>query len=267
MSQDTLYILSTPAEPSCPATSNLIPARLSHRISPAGQLLRLNSPYPSTGSLLVVSCSEAPPLTASASLCSALLGECLRCRARGLFPDFEIPSPFARELICRLSPKLARLGITLFLPEPLAPLSPGCRVLLPCALSGGSLELRLREVVAQYSVDRVVLCLQPTAEDFPLPCPSGKGVPLPPSELASLLARNHPHPHFSASLCTHYFTYQTGSEIHLVLFDDETSLRRKKEVAHCCGISRFFLARQDLPAHPGPFLPSEIFSEIFQKNS
>lgn len=255
MPQDTLYILSTPDEPPCPSGPHLIPARLSHRIAPSGQLLRLNSPYSSPGGILVVCGGKEPPLTSPAPLCSAILGECLRSRARGLFPDFEIPSPFSHELIRLLSPKLSRLGITLFLPELLAPLSPHCRILIPSALSGGSLALRLREAVEQYGADRMVLCLQPAAEDFLLPCPTGKGTPLTPPQLSALLEQNRPQSHFSAALCTHYFTYRTGGEYHLVLFDDDDCLCRKITCARYCGISRFFILQRDKQAVSPVFSP------------
>ena len=55
------------------------------------------------------------------------------------------------------------------------------------------------------------------------------------------MTRLEPRVHFSQELCAHYFTYmsrETGA--HFILFDDENSLRKKRELAREVGIQRFF---------------------------
>ena len=250
MPQDTLYILSAPGESPIPAGPNRFPAVLSHRIRPSGQLLRLNaSPSPPGGIMVVCGCDElcsGPPRPLSA----ALLQECLRHTPRGLLLDPEAPNHFYPELIRLLSPKLTKLGITLFLPEPLACHAPGCRVLIPAAVSGGSLSLRLQEATEQYGPDRVVVCLDPVAEEFTLPCPTGSGRPLSREQLSALLQEQHPHTHFSPALCTRYFTFFRGENLHLVLCDDPNCLREKYNCARRCGLSRFLLLRRDIHSIP-----------------
>ena len=55
------------------------------------------------------------------------------------------------------------------------------------------------------------------------------------------MAQLEPRVFFSQELCAHYFTYmsrETGA--HFILFDDKTSLRKKREIAQKRGIQRFF---------------------------
>lgn len=245
MSPDTLYMLSAPGTVPCLPGPNQFPAILSHRITPTGQLLRLNAaPTPHGGIMVVCDCEEIPT-GSPVQLCDALLRECLRIRPRGLLLDFERPHPFYVNLLAQLSPKLSLLGITLFLPESLAAHAPNCRVLIPSALSGGSLELRLCEAVERYGSDRVVLSLERCIEDFTLPALSGCGQPLSPEDLDRLRQEFHSKLHFSPALCTRYFTYQRAAQPHLVLCDDDDTMRQKTACARRCGIFRFLLLQCD----------------------
>lgn len=248
MPHDTLYILSTPGETPCLPGPNRFPAVLSHRIDAAGSLQRFNSsPSLRNGIMVICGCEE---LTAGnpSSLSASILRECLRHSPRGLLLDPESPSSFYIELIRLLSPKLSRLGITLFLPEFLCACAPNCRVLIPCALSGGSLELRMKESVERYGADRVVACPESTAAEFILPCPTGKSHPLSPDQLSALLSEINPHTHFSPALCTRYFTFFRGKTLHLVLFDDADCLREKYTCVRRCGVFRFLLLQCDKSA-------------------
>ena len=255
MSHDTLYILSLPGEAPCPPGPNRFPAILSHRISQTGQLLRLTaSPSPRGGVMVICGCEDPSP-THPSSLGASILRECLRHAPRGLLLDLEAPSTLYIELIRLLSPKLSRLGITLFLPEPLAAHAPDCRALIPCALSGGSLELRLKEAVERYGAERVVACPESTATEFILPCPTGKGRPLSRDQLLLLLEQITPHTHFSPALCARYFTFFRDKNLHLVLFDDSACLREKYTCARRCGVFRFLLLQCDKSALFPDFSP------------
>ena len=255
MPHDTLYILSPPGQSPCLPGANCFPAVLSHRIDPAGRLQRLNgSPSPRGGIMVICGCGE-PTAGHPSPLSASILRECLHHAPRGLLLDPESPSTLYIELTRLLSPNLSRLGITFFLPESLAVHGPDCRVLIPCALSGGSLELRLQEAVENYGADRVVACPESTAEEFILPCPTGKGRPLSPEQLRLLLAEINPHTHFSPALCTRYFTFFRGETLHLVLFDDAACLRAKHTCARRCGVFRFLLLQCDKSALFSDFSP------------
>ena len=255
MPHDTLYILSTPVQSPCLPGSNCFPAILSHRIDTAGRLQRLNgSPSPRGGIMVICGCGE-PTAGHPSALSASILRECLHHAPRGLLLDLESLSSLHIELIRLLSPMLSRMGITLFLPESLCAHAPNCRVLIPCALSGGSLELRMKEAIAQYGADRVVACPESTAAEFILPCPTGKGLPLSPEQLRLLLEEINPHTHFSPALCTRYFTFFRGNNLHLVLFDDADCLHEKYTCSRRCGVFRFLLLQCDKPALFPDFSP------------
>ena len=150
-------------------------------------------------------------------------------------------------------------GRALLLPALWAGLSRRAVLFLSSALSGGSLEGRLREAAGAWGPDRLALCLERRAEAFPLPAPTGEGRPLSREELEELLARREPAVFFSQALCAHYFTLpRRGGGAEFVLFDTAESLRRKRELARSLGIRRFLLlcpqTEDLLPAllAPGP---------------
>ena len=106
-----------------------------------------------------------------------------------------------------------------------------------CLQLSGSLEQRLRDVLAQYGPERVVLFLEKRAEDFPLPSPTGSGTQLTPEALGELMGRLEPSVFFSQELCARYFTYMSReSGGHFVLFDDGETLVKKMEVSQKLGV-------------------------------
>ena len=116
-------------------------------------------------------------------------------------------------------------------------------MLIPSALSGGTLRERLEEAAGRFGAGRVVLAVERTAEDFFLPAPRGRGVPLARAELKRRMDALRPPVFFSGELCAHYFTYmsrQTGA--HFVLFDTAVSIREKLKLSRACGVTRAVLA-------------------------
>ena len=117
------------------------------------------------------------------------------------------------------------------MPERYGAHAPHSRVMIPSALSGGSLQKRLEEALERFGESRVVLALEKRAEDFYLPSPTGSGQPLNDQELAELKRRLSPSVFFSGELCARYFTYMSRENgAHFVLFDDGDTLRHKTEV-------------------------------------
>ena len=134
-----------------------------------------------------------------------------------------------------------------YIPLEYASASKKAKLLIPSALSGGSLELRLQELADLYGAQRLTLAVDRMAEDFFLPAPSGSGVPLSREELSSRIERLQPSIFFSRELCAHYFTYMSReSGAHFVLFDDSASIRLKFQVARQAGISDAVLAYPQL---------------------
>lgn len=250
MPHDTLYMMSLPGEAPLSPAPNRIPVRLSYRVSPELRLLRLPGP-PLRSAVMAITCGEESPHGDPASLCRTILREYAARGAQGLLLDFDHPSPD----LDHLAGLLSRRAVPLILPEWLADRAPNCRVLISSALSGGSLEVRLSEAVKTYGADRVILALERCAEEFPLPCPSGCGRPLSPEELERLTAAHRPHFHFSSALCTRYFVHCREDRAHLVLWDDDDTLREKHACARRCGVYRFSLLQRDKSALFTSFSP------------
>ena len=115
----------------------------------------------------------------------------------------------------------------MYVTEPYGHSSPRARVMIPSALSGGSLSRRLEEAAERFGRERVTLAVQRVAEDFFLPSPTGSGVPLSRRELEEKLEQLHPSVFFSHELCARYFTYMSReSGAHFVLLTTGTPCAR-----------------------------------------
>ena len=127
--------------------------------------------------------------------------------------------------------------------EACADYSDQTRVIIPSALSGGSLSKRLEEAVERYGAHRVALGIQRTSEDFTLPAPNGCGIPLTRNELEQRIKGRGPSIFFSDELCAHYFTYMSRqSGAHFVLFDNAASIRKKIQIARQFSLCACILA-------------------------
>ena len=97
------------------------------------------------------------------------------------------------------------------MPEQYAGCSSHARALVSSAVSGGSLEQRLRDVLGRYGQERVVLFLERRAEDFFLPSPTGSGQPLSREALRELMDRTQPSVFFFAGIMrTVFYLHEPG---------------------------------------------------------
>jgi hypothetical protein len=206
----------------------------------AGQLQTDRLPIAARGGLLVLRDQAMVPSGDPRMLARQVVQECVRRGYGGVLADFEeSPDDFRCAALQTLSPALARRGLALTVPEPYGNTVPA-RVLVSSAISGGSLEQRLREVTAAFP-GRVWLELRRLMMDFSLPCPTGEGTALTKLQLDAL-RNDHPGLSFySADLGCHYFTYQADGVGHFVLFDTAESLARKWALAQSLGISTAIL--------------------------
>lgn len=237
------YLLTPPDCLDAARDWNLPLAHMAFQIGPEGRLRQADLPPEITGGLMLVGLPQ--PLGEDADPRGAVRDILAVCQARaliGVVLDLEeAPSPYIAQLIEVLESELAKSRRGLFLPESYANFSQRAFLYLSSALSGGSLAQRLQDAAETYGADRLALSLHRACEDFFLPAPTGSGRPIPREELRRRMARLEPRVHFSQALCAHYFTYmsrETGA--HLILFDDEASLRKKREIAREAGIQRFF---------------------------
>lgn len=239
------YILTAP--PGCTqqaAAFGLPVGHMAYRVGPGARLLRASIPADLRGGLMVVDGSGFNGQGDAAAFCQQVLRECAARGFAGVILDLEgPPHPVLGQIVSRLAGPLSHRGWPLYVPEEYAHCSDQTKVILPSALSGGSLALRLSEAVQHYGAERVALGVQRTAEDFSLPSPTGSGVPLSREELSRRIQARGAATFFSDELCAHYFTYLSRhSGAHFVLFDDAGSIRKKLRMARELGLNACILA-------------------------
>lgn len=216
-------------------------AHRSYRIGPESTLLRQSMLLQTRGGLLSVSSQDAPIVEDPDALCAAVLRECSRRGYSGAVLDFHAP---ARSDLARFAGHLARTLSTnrrsLYIPEPYASSAPGAIVLISTALSGGSLQERLRDAQQQFS-GRTALLVERVRMDFTLPARTGEGTPLSAQDLETLMEEQSPSVFFSQDLCARYFTYSQGGQGHFVLFDDAETIAHKLRIGTSLGFPAAFV--------------------------
>jgi len=215
-------------------------AHLAYRVGGGPHLFRANAPVAPRGGLMVMDSARFQGGEEAEGFCNEVLRECAARRFTGIvcrFPGRVVP--VLEEAVERLGRVCAQRGIALYVPEEYA--VPQARVVVPTALSGGSLRVRLEEVLDRFGRDRAALWVERVAEDFLLPSPSGAGAPLTGQELERRREEHGGSVFFSDELCAHYFTYMAGERGHFVLFDDAGSVKKKLRLARELGIGTAFL--------------------------
>ena len=123
-----------------------------------------------------------------APFCQEILRECGARSFRGVVCLLgEGRTPQLCRTVQLLGDRLSHQKLTFYVPEQYAGCSSHARALVSSAVSGGSLEQRLRDVLGRYGQERVVLFLERRAEDFFLPSPTGSGQPLSREALRELM--------------------------------------------------------------------------------
>lgn len=245
MNQSTSHmILITPPDKIRAASAYGLPiAHMAYRLGNGFHLFRANFPAMPQGGLMMIGEDHFDGEGDPTIFCREVLRECTARKFNGVIFDPESkPTPAISRIISFLAEQTARRGLSFYLPESYSNYSKTAKIMISSALSGGTLQQRLKEAVDLYGNDRVVLCIDRTAEDFYLPAPKGAGRPLSRDELHKRIEALDPSIFFSNELCSHYFTYMSrDSGAHFILFDDLGSIRKKISVAEEVGIRRFFL--------------------------
>lgn len=214
-------------------------AHMGYRIGPGGLLPHAKIPDSLRGGLLLLSDRNWNATSDPEALAQAIAQECDRREFAGVIADFEGPvHPTLTAAASALFPLLEKQKRALYLPERYAGVAGRPYILIPTALSGGSLAQLLGEAVQKYGAGRVALDLERVHMDFRLPCPSGAGTPLTAAEFQKGLAERAPSSFFSRELCAYYYTYSGPDGLHFVLYDDACSMLQKLQTARQFGISR-----------------------------
>ena len=213
-------------------------AHMAYRIGPDFHLFRANLPLSLRGGLMVLDDGDVV-LNGNGTpdiLANQVIRECIHRGFDGVVLAFRRTSPALHATAAILSGKLRRHGGQLYLPEPYAADSDWAKVLIPTAISGGSLIPRLQEVCGYYGKERICLDIERVSMDFCLPSEQGTGQRLSAQALHTLIREKDPQSYFSQDLCAYYFTYQDGVSSHFVLYDDAGSIRKKIFLARKMGI-------------------------------
>lgn len=245
MPEEPKLILTSPPSTAREATAFGLPVgHMAYRVGPGAHLLRSNISMNLRGGLMVVDSTAFDGRGDPATFCQQLVRECTARGFDGAILDFEGQKyPLLGQIIHRLGGMFSRRGWPLFVTEAYADYSDQTKVIIPSALSGGSLSKRLEEAVQCYGASRVALGIQRTAEDFTLPSPTGCGTALTREELEQRIQSRGASVFFSDELCAHYFTYMTRqSSAHFVLFDNAASIRKKIHIAGQYGLHACILA-------------------------
>ena len=234
------YLLTPPHQTDQAQVLGLPLAHMDWQLDQQGRLIQAGH---GQGGLMLVGIPEAPESGSDPGRAiREILTLCSKRDFLGVILDLETPpTPYLARFIRELDEGLAKARKGLFLPESYHAYSHRAFLYLSSAISGGSLEVRLKEAVDTYGAQRLTLSLHRTCRDFFLPSPDGQGRPISQGELKRRMGRLEPRVFYSPQLCARYFTYmsrETGA--HFVLFDDAETLRKKQELALSLGIQRFF---------------------------
>lgn len=238
-----LYLMVPPQQVTKAEQVGLTPAHLAYRVGAGPHLFRTQTPVSARGGLMVLGCDDLVGKGNPEPFCQELIRECAAREFQGVFCDFEGPPlPVLRRALEQMAPVFQKRGWGLYLPERYAFSAPAVRVVIPTALSGGSLRQRLSQAAERFGAEHLALGLEWVAQDFTLPAPEGSGKDLEGEELKTLLDQRSPAVYFDHDLCAHYFTYMhTGQSAHFVLYDDAASMAKKVFVAAELGIREGFL--------------------------
>lgn len=242
-------LLALPAgKPLPPNKYSLTPAHMAYRVGTGPRLLGIQTATSLQGGLMMVDCRDFDGQGDPAGCCRQMLGECKRRRFSGIVCDFEgLPTGCLGRLAELLGRNCDTQKLSLYVPESYAAFAPTAHILVPSALTSGTLERRLRTAIRQYGAQRVTLAVEWVREDFPLPA-SGRGDPISQTALEDQLRRLEPAVFFDRGLCAHYYTYMTMGQAHFVLFDTPRSIREKLTTAERLGVTSALLPGPEVAA-------------------
>lgn len=239
----TIYLLTPPQEAVKAERYGLTSAHMSYRVGGGLHLFRTQTPMPVRGGIMVLDHLGWSGQGSPEAFCQEVARECAARGFKGVLCDFEgQPMVGLKRALELLAPMFQKRRWSLYIPESYAFSAPAVKIVIPTALSGGSLQQRLSQAAERYGADHVALGLEWVAEDFDLPAMQGVGKALSWEELDELLTQRSPAVYFDRGLCAHYFTYmRTGQSAHFVLYDDASSIAEKVGMAAALGITEGFL--------------------------
>lgn len=243
MENMTNIIIAAPPEYIVDASQTGYPvAHMIYRIGRGHHLFRAHGVNSSKGGLMVLDTDGYVGGGPSSTLITEILGECEKNNFRGIVLDTG--GKFTSQLMLlagHLASDGLKKGLKLYVHDVLAGASEHAVILVPTALSGGTLSEHIGDAIKRYGVHRVALEIERVRMDFTLPAKNGTGIELTADELQALIDQHHPQSFLSKDLCAYYFTYHDKKGTRFVLYDNATSIKRKLSVAAKLGIEDAFI--------------------------
>ena len=197
------------------------------------------------GDMLIIDDSVYPLHIKAQALAQLIFQTCLSANL-GLVCDFEkTKTPFFSDLVSYLDALLHTHQLDLWIPESYATHSEFGNVMVSSELSGGYWKKHICEMIQTYP-SPIVLQLLPISMDFTLPCPTGCGRVLTPTQRECLIESYAPKIHYSPQLVCQYYTYVVEDVVHFVLFDNRETLLEKIEIAHQLGVGHIICLYDEL---------------------
>ena len=245
MPNEIKFILTAqPSEARSASSYGLPVAHMAYRMGRGAHLLRSNIPINLRGGLMVIDNTGFDGSGDINMFCQQVIRECSARCFDGIILDFEgLSEPFLGKVTEKLSSLASRRRWPLYVNETYAGFSDLTQIMIPSAISNGSLFQRLQQATERFGADRTVLAVQRVAEDYILPASAGISTSLSRAELAQRIESRGASIFFSDELCMHYFTYMSRKDgAHFVQFDNVASIRKKVRIAQGLGIRTCILA-------------------------
>jgi predicted alpha/beta-fold hydrolase len=224
------------------ARTGLPVAHMMYRIGRGYHLFRAQGAEYYKGGLMVVDTDGFSGGGPTSALVLEIIDECRKRNFLGIVLDTggraAVPLP---ALTVHLASDAHQHGLKLYVPEALAAASDLTIVLVPTALSGGTLADHIGEALKKYGPGRVALEIERVRMDFSLPAMSGTGRELTAEEFQALQQHHHAQSFFSKDLCAYYFSYHDKTGVRFVLYDNAASIKRKLSVGAKLGITDAFI--------------------------
>lgn len=237
-----IFIAAPPENIETAARAGYTVAHMIYRIGRGHHLFRAQGVKFINGGLMVLDTDGYVGGGPSATLIMEILGECEKSNYCGIVLDTG--SKFTSQLMLlagHLASEAHKKGLKVYVHEALSGASDHVVVLIPTALSGGTLSGHIGDAVEKYGTGRVALEIERVRMDFSLPAKNGTGIDLSAEELQTLIEQHNPQSFLSKDLCAYYFTYHDKKGTHFVLYDNATSIKRKLTVAARMGIEDAFI--------------------------
>lgn len=247
MAEFVFTLCAKPGQTGSAASAGLPLGHMAWHVGPGPSLLSHSVGLSMRGGVMVLSDAgfsetQRPGSGAFESFVHDIVAEIAQRGFTGLVCDFEQRRLHTLErLVEELAPALRRRGIALYVPERYAHCGE-VKVLIPTAITQGTLASRLREAIERYgSPERLALDIECLSLDITLPSPDNTGERLSRAALEALLRERGGQSFHSVELCARYFTYRNADEHHFVIYDDGNTLIKKAQTASRLGITGGFV--------------------------